>query len=123
MSKNKRRLWYSKDDYKREREEELARRAQQEQNENLAAQPTVDVAAAEPESIGSQVQPIESNQAAPIESESQQTKAEDQPKLPITEGNQQPEQILPVTEETLKESTQNVTPEQLQVNEPASSPN
>ena len=122
LSKNKRRLWYSKDDYKREREEELARRAQQEQNENLAVQPTVDVAASEPESIDSQVKPVETDQAAPIESESQQTKAEDQSKLPITESNQQPKQILPVTEETLKESTQNMTPEQVQVNEPAGAP-
>jgi hypothetical protein len=122
LSKNKRRLWYSKDDYKREREEELARRAQQEQNENLAVQPSVDIATAVPESIGNQVETIESNQAASIESESQQTKAEDQPKLPITEGNQQPEQIRPVTEETLKESTQNATPEQVQVNEPPVAP-
>jgi hypothetical protein len=122
LSKNKRRLWYSKDDYKREREEELARRAQQEQNEKLTAQPNVDVGAAEPESIDSQVQPVEIDQAALKESESQQTKAEDQTKLQITGGNQQPEQILPVTEETLRESTQNATSDQFQVNEPAGTP-
>ena len=122
MSKNKRRLWYSKDDYKREREEELARRAQQEQNEKLAAQPTVDVAPVEPEPIDTQVLPVEIDQTTPVESEAQQEKTEDQLKSPITEGNQQPEQIPPVTAETLQESKQNAIPEQVQVNEPAAAP-
>jgi hypothetical protein len=122
LSKRKRRLWYSKDDYKREREEELAKRAQHAQNENLATQPTVDVASAEPEAIGRQVHPVEIYKTAPVESEPQQEKTEDQLKLPVKEGNQQPEQILPVTAETLKESTQNATPEQVQINELAASP-
>ena len=121
LSKRKRRLWFSKDDYKREREEELARRAQIDQNENLTTQPTVDVATAEPGAVDNHVQPVEIDQAVPAENERQQEKTEDQLKAPITGSDQQPEQILSENAETLKEPTQNPTPEQVQVNELATS--
>ena len=78
----KRKLWFSKNDYKKEREEELARLAKIAQEEDLKAQqPATEVAAAEPAPAESNIQPIETENTVvptemPLSSDSRVAQAE-----------------------------------------------
>jgi len=122
LPKRKLRLWYSKEDYKREREEELAKKTQETQNEELKTQPTVDVSATQPTAIESQGHPVESDQVAHVEGEPQ-ARTDGEAQIPaIAEGNQQSEKTVFTDSETLQEQAQNAPPEQVTVKESVTPP-
>ena len=104
-------LWYNKDDYKKEREAELARLAELEKNqENAPAQPTENAEGAEPAATENQVQPVDSiTQVAPAEGEPQQpqTPSENTETPATTESNPEPTETPPAPMEKPKKSAEN----------------
>lgn len=111
----KRKLWFSKNDYKKEREEELARLAKIAQEEELKAQqPATEAALAEPAPAESNAQPVEAESiAAPSEitppSDSELAQAEREMKEAVSgaEGNILPNETPPPQAETQSETVEN----------------
>jgi hypothetical protein len=126
----KRKLWFSKNDYKKEREEELARLAKIAQEEDLKAQQPAAEAIAEPASNESNTQPVEAeNTTVPVEtslsSEDPVAKAEREMKEAVsgTEGNMPPTGTLPPTIENQAEIAEKKSLEETApANEPAEAP-
>ncbi len=117
----KRKLWFSKNDYKKEREEELARLAKIAQEEELKAQqPATEVAAAEPAPAESNIQPLETENTAvpaemPLSSDSRVAQAEREMREVITRSQEN----LPSNETTAPQAE---NPPEIVENKPIDEP-
>ena len=111
----KRKLWFSKNDYKKEREEELARLAKIAQEEELKAQqPATEMAAAEPAPAESNIQPVETENTTvpaemPLSSDSRVAQAEREMREVIarTQDNLPPNETTPPQAENQVETVEN----------------
>jgi hypothetical protein len=93
LSKRKLRFWYSKDDYKKEREEQEKRLAEELKNE-IGTGPVLKDEAPEPTAMETNAPPVESNEVLPVL---------DETKLPQTEA---PKEVSPKESQTIEQQTE-----------------
>ncbi len=93
MSKRKLRFWYSKDDYKKEREEQEKRLAEELKNE-IGTRPVLKDEAPEPTTKETKAPPVESTEVPPVL---------DETKLPQAEA---PNEVSPKEPQTIEQQTE-----------------